>query len=49
MWLFLILAFLVFAGMIVRMAVHEGHTFRSVTEEDPAAPATSNEPISEAA
>ncbi len=49
MWLFLILAILLFAGLIVRMAVHETHSFARMTEDEADKTGAASEPLSQAA
>ncbi len=49
MWLFLILAMLLFIGLIVRMAVHETHSFARLSEDEPVAAGDASEPVSQAA
>jgi uncharacterized membrane protein len=49
MWLFLILAMLLFIGLIVRMAVHETHSFARIGEDETPATGETSEPVSQAA
>jgi uncharacterized membrane protein len=49
MWLFLILAALLFVGLIVRMAVHETHAFSRMSEDEPGADESTSEPVRQAA
>jgi hypothetical protein len=49
MWLFLILAILLFIGLIVRMAVHETRSFARISDDEAPTTGETSEPVGQAA